>query len=166
MLEVETSRLRQDIEALLRAYPDLGEDEFLRADMLEGETDLHKILTEIFRMIDDAKALRDGTDARMADLKARRERMEHRANFGRELILKILDTANLRKVELPEVTLSLRNNPRQIVGDPTPDILPDELVRVVRSPDKTKIREWLEAGREVPGCVLSNAPPSLTVRVK
>lgn len=166
MLDQQTVALRQHIEMLLREYPDMADDEILRADMLEGETDLREVLTEIHRMIDDAKALRDGTVARLDELAARRARFQHRIDFGRELIVRVLDSAQLRKVELPEATLTLRNNPQQLVGDPSADELPDELVRVVRSPDKKKIREWLEAGRAVAGCTLNNAPPSLQVRVK
>lgn len=166
MLDTQAAILRQHIELLLRDYPDLADDEILRADMLDGETDLKGVLTEIHRMIDDAKALRDGTGQRLEDLQDRRSRLQRRMDFGRDLITTILLTADIRKVELPEVTLSLRNNPHKVLGDPTAAELPDDLVRVVRSPDKTKIREALEAGRDVPGCVLSNAPPSLLIRVK
>lgn len=166
MLETETDLLRTQIAMLLNDYPDLQEDEFLRADMLEGSTDMHAVLTSIHRMIDDAKGLRDGTAARLDDLAARKARFQQRVDFGRDLICKIMDTADLRKVELPEVTLSMRKNPPRVIGDPDASLLPDELTRVVRSPDKAKIREALEAGRDVPGCALSNSPPSLSIRVK
>jgi hypothetical protein len=166
MLNQQTSELRQHIEALLRDYPDLANDEFLRADMLEGETDIKEVLTQIHRMISDTMVLRDGTQPRLDDLVTRRQRFQARIDFGRDLISAILMSADLRKVELPEVTLSLRNNPRQLVGEPDTAVLPDELVRVVRSPDKKKIKEWLEAGREVPGCALDNAAPSLMVKTK
>jgi hypothetical protein len=166
MLEQQVNELRQHIEALLRKYPELSEDEFLRADMLEGETDLKEVLTHIHRMISDTMALRDGTAPRLDDLTARKKRFQARIDFGRDLISAVLMSADLRKVELPEVTLSLRDNPRQIVGDPNAAELPDELVRVVRSPDRKKIKEWLEAGREVPGCALDNGPPSLMVKTK
>lgn len=166
MLETDTNRLRSQITALLADYPDLQDDEFLRADMLEGSTDLHEVLTSIHRMIDDAKGLRDGTKARLDDLAARKDRFQRRVDFGRDLIAKIMDTADLRKVELPEVTLSIRKNPPRVLGDPDASLLPAELTRVTITPDKAKIREALEQGREVQGCILSNAPPSLTIRVK
>ena len=69
MLEVQTNLLRQQIEALLRDYPDLMEDEFLRADMMEG-LGIDDTLTAIHRMISDAAALRDGTQPRIDDLMA------------------------------------------------------------------------------------------------
>lgn len=166
MLEQQATQLRQQIEALLRDYPDLATDEFLRADMIEGSTEMGEVLTAIHHMVEDAKMLRDGAQPRVDELIARRTRMQRRIDFGRELIRKIMETAALRRIELPEVTFSLRNNPRQISGDLDAARLPDELVKVVRQPDRTKIREWLEAGRDVPGVHLDNAPPSLLAKVK
>lgn len=166
MLETQANQLRSQIEALLREYPDLADDEILRADMLEGETNIDEIVTGIHRMIEDAKALRDGTQARLDDLASRKGRFQKRVDFGRDLILKILEAAQLPKLELPEVTASLKANPRQLLGDPDPDALPDEFVRITRAPDRKKIREALERGQQIVGCYLSNAPPSLTLRVK
>jgi hypothetical protein len=166
MLNQQTNQLRQHIELLMREYPELADDEFLRADMIEGTTDINEVLTSIVRMMDDARALRDGTKDRLAELKSRKERMEMRVEFGRHLILKILDAAHLHKVELPDATLSLRHNPPQLVGDPDPNELPDELVKIKREANKAKIREWLESGRDVPGVVLGNAAPTLLMRVK
>lgn len=166
MLEQQADTLRQQIEAILREYPDLADDEILRADMLEGETDIRELVTSVNRMIEDAKALREGTQARLDDLLARKGRFQQRVDFGRDLILKILEAAQIRKLELPEVTASIKNNPQQLIGDPDVNALPDELVKVTRSPDKTKIKDALVRGLVVPGFTLSNAPPSLTLRVK
>jgi hypothetical protein len=166
MLETQTDQLRSQIEALLREYPDLADDDILRADMLEGETDIREIVTSINRMIEDGKALKDGTQARLDDLSDRRARFQKRIDFGRDLIRKILEAAQISKLELPEVTASLKNNPQQLIGDPDPNVLPDELVKITRAPDRAKIKEALARGLTVPGFTLSNAPPSLSLRVK
>jgi hypothetical protein len=94
------------------------------------------------------------------------ERFDRRIEFTRALMLSILSTAELRKVELPEATLFLRNNPQQLVGIADGDKLPDDLVRIERKPDKAKIKEALQAGRVLDGLTLSNAPPSIVVAVK
>jgi hypothetical protein len=166
MLEQQVNALRLQIEALLREYPELADDEFLRADMLEGETAINDVLTMLHRMIEDTKALREGTQPRIDDLMARARRFQKRIDFGRDLIAKILETANLRKLELPEVTFSLRKGSQHLVGDPDPVSLPDDLVKIVRISDRKKIREALEQGKTIEGCSLSNAPPSLTIRIK
>jgi hypothetical protein len=166
MLETQSDILRSQIEALLREYPDLADDDILRADMLEGETDIREIVTGINRMIEDAKALVDGTQSRLDDLADRKARFRKRVDFGRDLIRKILEAAQISKLELPEVTAFLKNNPQQLIGDPDPNALPDELVKITRAPDRAKIKEALARGLAVPGFTLSNAPPSLTLRVK
>lgn len=162
----DADMLRIDIEHLLSQYPDLADDEVLRADMLEGSTDIREILTGLNRTLEDTKALIDGMQGRLEDLAARRARFRQRGEFVRDLMLRILESAQLRKLELPEVTLSTKNNPQQIIGEPDAETLPDDLVKVTRAPDRKKIREALIAGQEVPGVILSNAPPSLMVRVK
>lgn len=166
MLEQQSNQLRQQIETLLREYPELAEDEILRADMLEGETNIAEIVTAIHRMTEDAKALRDGTQERLDDLAARRNRFKQRVEFGRDLILKILDAAQVKKLELPEVTVSLRNNKPVLIGEVDPGLLPDDLVKITRAVDRAKVREVLEAGQVIEGFNLSNAPPSLVVKVK
>lgn len=164
--ENDADRLRTEIEYLLSQYPELADDDVLRADMLDGSTDIREILTGLHRTYEDTKALIDGTAGRLEDLAARRARFRQRNEFIRDLMQRILESAQIRKIELPEVTLSMKNNPQQLIGTLAPEDLPDDLVKVTRAPDKTKIREALIAGREVPGVFLSNAPPSLTVRVK
>ena len=162
----DADALRLEIERLLLEYPDLADDEVLRADMLDGETQITDILTHLVRVQEDTKALRDGTKQRLDELKMRGERFGYRIDFVRALVFKIMETAQLKKLELPEATLSIRNNPQQIVGDPDLDALPDELCRIKREANRTAIKEALLAGQQVPGCVLGNAPPSLMVRVK
>lgn len=166
MNEREADMLRAEIERLIRDYPEIAEDEVLRADMLDGETAISDVLTALIRMSEDAKAMQGATKQRQDDLKARAERFGRRMEFARALMLSILDAANLRKIELPEATVFLRNNAQQIVGEPDADTLPDDLVKVVRYPDRTKIKDALKAGRELPGLQLSNSPPSVVVTVK
>jgi Gp157 protein len=165
-LEIETNTLRAILEGMIRDNPDMADDETLRADMLDGETNLIPLLTEIHRQIDDATAMWVGTANRLNELSSRKARFEKRVEFYRALVLKLLQSADLRKVELPECTLSLRNNPPQLLITAVAGELPDDLVKIKREPDRVKIRAALENGREVPGFYLNNAPPTLTVRVK
>jgi len=159
-------RLRIEIDAMLREYPELAEDAALRADMLEGATDIKEILISLNRALDDTNALQAGVQSRIELLHDREERFGLRVQFIRGLIFKVLETAQLKKCELPEATLSLRNNPQALIGNADPVSLPDDLVKITRTIDRKKVREALEAGQEVPGFQLSNAPPSLNVRVK
>lgn len=166
VIQQDVNLLRQMIERLLLEYPDIAEDEILRADMLQGETDLFGLLTELHRRREDNKALIEGTQARMEDLSSRKKRFGARVDFLTRLMQSLLEAADLRKVELPEMTLSLRNNPQVMMGNPDPYALPDELVNIKREVNRAKIKDALREGKQVDGCYLSNAAPSLMVRVK
>lgn len=164
--QISVDHLRLEIETMLREYPELVDDDIARLDTLEGATDIRDALIRLARALDDAKALGQGVHARIEELVAREGRFNARYELIRDLIFKILETANLKKVELPEATLSLRNNPPRLVGEADAETLPDALCKITRAVDRKKVREAIEAGQIVPGYQLSNAPPSLTVRVK
>ncbi|QOG21355.1 siphovirus Gp157 family protein [Bradyrhizobium sp. SEMIA] len=166
MNERDADMLRAEIARLLQLYPELADDEVLRADMLDGETQMSDVLTHLIREGEDAKAMKEATKTQQENLKARTQRFERRVAFTRELMLAILDAANLRKLELPEGTIFLRNNPQQVVGEPDATTLPDDLVKIERKPDRKAILAALKDGRELPGLVLSNSPPSIVVTVK
>ena len=133
---------------------------------LESETDFHEILTTIIRRIEDTKALSIGTKDRLDELKTRKDRFDHRVDTLRELAFKIMQAADLAKVELPEATLSLRAGQPQLVGDANPALVPDKYCKVSRNLNRTAIMEALKTGETVPGFSLSNSQPNLTIRIK
>jgi hypothetical protein len=162
----DVDRVRLELEAMLREYPELADDEVLRADMLDGATDYKDILVALASMNSATKALGEGLEHYIVDLRWRADRYEARQVFLRDLIFRVMESAQLKKIELPHATLSLRNNPQRLVGEADPATLPDDLVKITRALNRTKIREAIEAGQIVPGFSLSNAAPSLVVKVK
>ena len=160
------ANVRREIEAIIREFPELADDMEACMDTLEGATEIKDVLLRLARILGNVKALKEGLTARIAELHMRENRFEARNEYIRTLIFEILDSANLKRVELPEVTLSLRNNAQRLVGDADPEFLPDQYVHIKRSIDRKAIRAALEDGLEVDGFQLSNAPPSLVVKVK
>jgi hypothetical protein len=158
--------IRQSIENLKIAHPELLDDDEAWVATLESETDFNEILTTIVRRIEDTKALVIGTKDRFEELKSRKDRFEHRVETLRDLVFKIMHAADLAKVELPEATLSLRAGAQQLIGDAHPESLPDELCKISRDLNRTAIKEALKTGQTVPGFELSNSPPSLSIRIK
>jgi hypothetical protein len=158
--------LRHIIEALLRDTPDLADDPVLHINMLEGQTDMFSVLTALVDAAEETKMLARAMTARIEDLKARRTRFGRRLDGLREVMLKVMQSADLKRIELADATLSQRANPPQILGDIDVATLPDDICKIVREPDRTAIREALLAHREVPGVFLSNAPPGLMIKVK
>lgn len=165
-MNLDPTIVRQQIENLKVSYPDLIEDDESWQMSLESETDLPALLTAIVRKIEDAKALAVGTKDRLDELEKRKARFEERVDAMRQLAFKMMQAAEVNKIELAEATLSLRNGAQQLVGEADPAALPDTLCKVSRTIDRTKVKEALKAGQEVPGFTLSNAAPSLSIRVK
>jgi Siphovirus Gp157 len=157
-------QLRLMIEALLLDYPELVDDEMLRADMLEAETDFREVLAKLYELNDNTNKHVGALTEQIGERRIRRERLKRRVEYYRALMLKVLQSADLKKVELAAATLSQRNGTQQLIGDPDPDALPDDLVRIKREPDLPAIREALSNGRELPGLTLSNGPPTLAIR--
>lgn len=164
MLDPKTIRLQ--IENLKLVHPEILEDDEAWLASLESETEFQEILTSIVRRIEDTKALVIGTKDRFEELKARKDRFEHRVETLRTLAFKIMQAADLAKAELPEATLSLRAGTQQLIGEADPKELPDSLCKISRDLNRTAIKDALKTGQTVPGFQLSNSPPSLTIRIK
>jgi hypothetical protein len=158
--------IRRQIENLKLAYPTLVDDDHAWQMSLESETNINELLTTIVRRIEDTRALSSGTSERLQELAARKLRFEHRIVALRELAFKLMSAAELAKLELPEATLSLRAGTQQLVGEADPNTLPDALCNISRAPNRTAIKDTLKSGQDVPGFVLSNSSPSLTIRIK
>lgn len=165
-MQIDPKAIRLQVENLKLIHPEILEDDEAWLATLESETDFNEILTTIVRRIDDTKALVIGTKDRFEELKARKDRFEHRIETLRNLVFKIMQAADLAKVELPEATLSLRAGTPQLVGDADPDTLPNSLCKFSRDLNRTAIKEALKTGETVPGFSLSNSQPSLSIRIK
>jgi hypothetical protein len=157
--------IRLQIDNLLLTHPELAEDEILRADMIEGETDAFELLDRIVAQINEAAILAGGTATLVSELDARLKRYERRQAALRELAFKVMQAADLKKAERPAATLSVRaGTPKVVITDE--DAVTDDYCRFKREPDKTAIKAVLAAGGYVHGAMLSNGEPSLSIRVK
>lgn len=165
LIRLDANAILQQIQSLLLEYPDLADDEVLRADMLEGETQLVEFLRRLERARREAEANAEATKSILQDLKARRYRFERREEALRGLALKLLFAAQAEKpVVFPEATYSMRNVPPSVVITDE-DALPDAACKFKREPDRTAIKDMLQIG-PVEGACMSNGSKSLTVRTR
>jgi hypothetical protein len=162
----DVDQLRLQIEALIRELPELQEDETVRADMLEGLTEMPEVLMALVRAEKRTKGWVKVLGGEIDDIKERRARYTARIEVLRGLMLQILQSADLKRVELPIATISQRNGQPQIVGEPDVDTLPPDLLNVTIEPNRTAIREALMNGQDLPGLFLTNSAPSLAINVK
>jgi len=159
--------VRAQIELLRVSHPGIWDDgdEQLLADMLEAETGLNEFLAHVVDIMDDAEENIDGIETKMDQRKARKARFEQRYEAMRALAFKLMQQANVKKIVLPTATLSIRNGqPRVIITDEA--ALPENCIRIKREPDKVMIKELINQGVPITGAELSNAEPTLAVRVK
>lgn len=157
--------IQHEITNLLVQFPELAEDLLLRADMIEGATEAHEFLRLVEKKRQEACTMVGAIASNIAELDQRLGRFERREKAMRQLMFKILETADLKRVELPEATLSIRNGPQKVII--TNDaLIPEILCRIKREPDKTRIGKLLKDGNPVQGAELSNAEPTLSIRTK
>ncbi|UYT54129.1 siphovirus Gp157 family protein [Brucella sp. MAB-22] len=162
-LAYDVTVLEREFADLVAAYPELAEDEELRADTIEGETDAYRVLGKIVAIERDANSMMLAIGERAKELAARKERYARRKDAMRALLLRLLKAADLTKVSLPEATVSIGKG-RAGVEIVDESLLPDNVVKLKREPDKTAIKAALDAGEDVPGAVLQEGQPSVTVR--
>ena len=165
-MRLDINQVRQQIANLLLVNPELTEDEILRADMIEGETEAFDFLRIVERERQLAEALAGGIASNILELNVRRERFERREKSMRALMFKIMEAADIKKAELPEATLSVRSGQQKLIGDADPMTVADQYRRVKTELDKAAIKEALKAGTTVTGFELSNAEPTLSIRTK
>lgn len=165
-MRLDAAIIQQQITALLLTYPELSEDDQLRADMIEGVTELHEFMREIERRRQDATHMAGAIAGNIAELELRQERFTRREKGLRELMCKLMELADLRKIELPEATISMAKGQPKLVGDCDPSGMADQFVRIKRELDRAAIKSELAAGGQVPGFYLSNGEPHLTIRTK
>lgn len=164
-LTLDASKLAVEIQHMLMAYPELSEDEELRLDTLEGETDFLRIMSRLVRVRNEKLAEAEGLSSYISDLSDRKARQVRAAEGVKALMLSLMSVADLPKLTLPEATISISKG-RDAVEITDEADLPQGFVKTIRQPDKTAIGAALKAGEAVPGAALRTGEATLTVRTK
>lgn len=163
-LQADVANLVAEIDALFTVYPELADDEDLRRDCVEGETDAFSVLTRILSQEREADSMAKAIAARMSDLAARKARATKKQEAMRALMLRVLKSAGIAKAPLAEATVSVSKG-RDSVDVTDVNRLPKWAYAVERKPDKKAIMERLAANKNVPGAALVTGGETITVRV-
>ena len=145
---------------------DLGLDEQTLADTVEGITDLHEILTAVIRAALADQALATGLEGRIAEMQARRDRLQDRAAKRRQIAKDVMVELDLKKLTAPDFTASIRP------GTPALMVIDEAAVPSIywepREPrlNRQKLANELNSGAEITGVTLSNPEPVLSVRTR
>lgn len=154
----------QQVAAIVAMLPDDGDD-VLRADMLEGETDLHAFASKLLAHNEDDEGIVNALSDQIDDRKIRQERAKGRITHRRDMIKALMDIAGIDKLALPEATISKRDiAPKPIF--PNIALIPDEFCRFDRKIDRDKIKA-LDLSAGLPSwATMDNGGTSITVRRK
>ena len=153
---------RMAVANLTAAYPDLADDTDLLADVLEGETDFHGILSRLVREKREADAMAEACKVIAAEYVERRKRHERRGEASRQLMLEALEIAGQRSVRLPEGSVSIID-PRPSVDVVNVDALPQGYFSIERKADRAAIKAAIEAGEDIPGACLKAGKTSVRI---
>lgn len=153
------------IRNMLDEYPELLEDEELRADSLEAETDIKVVVSKLIRAQRLEIADINGLEAYLEELGLRKARKQRKADALKGCVRKLMTAAQLPTLSLPEATISVVRG-RDTVSITDIDALPQGTFSLERKPDKAAIKRLIEAGEDVPGAALVTGENTIIVRQK
>ncbi len=159
-LALETQAAARMREILLT----ITEDGQAIADSIEGETSLHEAIRRVYWNVIEDQILTDGLKETITTLEGRKSRIDARIERYRAAITKGMEAGELQKLEMPEATLSLRNNGQKV--ELTDEARIPTRFWIEQSPklDKKALGDALKAGEAIEGASLSNGGVSLSVR--
>ncbi len=153
---------------LLAEDPALEHDEAALVDLLGPEEgDVNDILARLVRGAVHSESMADAAAERIAAMSERLKRFKARAQTMRATAFAVMDATGLRKLELEDVTASVRNGtPSVEITDL--DLVPEIYIETVvtRKPDKRTLLAAMKDGAVVPGVELTNAMPTIALRVR
>ena len=170
-------RTLYDITDDMRAFDDLLEqaggdvtDEAvmsaIEAWMNELDTDLKNKVDGYAAYIQELLALADARKAEAKRLSESARSKENAAKALKERLMFAMQERNLKKIETDRFSVSWQVNggkPALDVSVPA-EMLPSRFQSVTISPNNDAIRVALDAGEEVPGCMLMDRGTSLRIR--
>jgi hypothetical protein len=152
-------------EHLLAEYREAIDEQTLR-DTLEGISSLPEALAAVVRSYLDDLTVAAALGMRIGDMQERLSRIEARVEKKRVTITAVMEKADLKKLEQPDFTASLRAvPPGLVVGDES--LIPVDYWRPQPAKlDRRGLLTALNGGASVPGVSLGNGGTTLSVRTK
>lgn len=151
---------RQNLrEQLLGTWPELADDADTLLGTLSGIDDLEEQILAVMRQVAEREAYAKALGELMAGMHERKMRLENGAKWLRAAVLHAMTEAKVPKIRAADMSLSVSpGKPRLVIVDAA--AVPDEFVKVERTPKKKEIAEWLGQldAMSVPNWVRWDAP--------
>jgi hypothetical protein len=142
-----------------------ADDETLR-DTLEGLSSLPEALAAVIRSYLEDLTLAAALGMRIGDMQERLARFETRAEKKRGLVTQVMERAELKKLQEPDFTVSLRAVPSGLVVRDEAQIPADYWKPQPPRLDKKGLLASLNAGQVIPGAALGNGGTTISVRTR
>jgi hypothetical protein len=144
----------------------IGDDEDMIATAVEGETTLVEVISDAVDRTQELKSHREAIETRIKELGERRDRFEDQEARIKAAIHVAMGQAEVRKMELPQATISLRAVPPK--AEITDEALVPSKFWKAQDPklDKKAVLDALKGKEDVPGASLSNGCETISIRVK
>ena len=153
------------VAELARKIRDLaGDDDLTFTDTLDGETDTIRAARGAVRTIQAMEAMQKAAAELSMRYSERAKSFGERADRARSALGHFLAEIGEKRQLLPEGSVTLAVGRSGLTGDSEATTLPDDLVKITRTPNRTAIKAALDAGRTVPGYHINNAAPRLQIR--
>lgn len=156
-------------DSIFESLDETGEiTEDIQKQLDDIKEELQRKVENICLFILDLQQDAEIVDGEIKRLQARKKAFENKAKMLKDYLLFTLQKLGMKKVQTATVTATVQNNPPsvRVIGEipveyktakltMPANMVPPELERYgLFEPDKTKIREDIKAGKEVPGADL------------
>lgn len=161
-MRINVNEIRQQILAI-NAVCGGNEDERLLLDMLEGETDLDSVLNYFLKQLAEYDAAIIGKKAVIKEWQDANKNKELQIEKTRDLIMQLLQDAGLQSYKTPLGNIVIAKGRDGLVIDETLTY-DNRFYKVVKTLDKTLIKDAIASGETINGVTKSNAKPHITIR--
>jgi hypothetical protein len=161
-LDAAVATRRNLRDQLLATWPELADDTETLTDTLAGIDNFEEQCLAVLRHAIEREAMGKALGALIDGMQARKKRLEEGSKFLRVAVLNAMQEAALPKIRAPDMSVSIGvGKPKVLITNEA--ALPEAFCRITRAPDKAAIAAEIAAKRDVPGAVLSNPVPFLSV---
>ena len=159
--------LEAAFSALMSTRRRLAEDGEITSDFDQVSENAVELLHQTLRAAVEAERMTAAAASRAKELFERAARYANRANTLRAAAFAAMDALGERKIELPDLTASIRAGTVSAILTDVNAIPADYKAEVVTVKiNKAAILSALKNGFTVPGAEISNSMPTLSIRTK
>lgn len=140
------------------------EDEQAKADAVEGQTDLFEVADFACVRIGQLEEIAETLKARRKKIDARIDRVEAQVDLIRTALAAAMSAAELKKMELPEATISRKPLPPKLIVLDEAQIPSQFWKRGDPKLDRVAVTTALRQNLGIPGATLSNGSETIAIR--